>query len=76
MLLVLIIGWAIIYADSTCLYPLLSVIGEQMNLTSAQTGALTSTYFLFYVALQIPSGIIGDRAGLRKVLIIMFTVAA
>ena len=76
MLLVLIIGWAIIYADRTCLYPLLSVIGEQMNLTSAQTGALTSTYFLFYVALQIPSGIIGDRAGLRKVLIIMFTVAA
>jgi len=76
MLLVLIIGWAIIYADRTCLYPLLSVIGEQMNLTSAQTGALTSTYFLFYVALQIPSGIIGDRAGLRKVLIIMFAVAA
>lgn len=76
MLFVLIIGWAIIYADRTSMYPLLSVIGEQMNLSSAQTGALTSTYFLFYVALQIPSGIIGDRVGLRKVLMVMYGLTA
>lgn len=76
MLLVLVIGWAIIYADRTCLYPLLSVIGEQMSLTSAQTGALTSTYFLFYVLMQVPSGIMGDRWGLRKVLMVMFFIAA
>ena len=76
LLVVLVLGWAIIYADRTCLYPLLSVIGEELSLTSAQTGALTSVYFLFYVLMQIPSGIMGDRIGLRRVLMFMFFVAA
>ncbi|PKM89777.1 MAG: hypothetical protein CVU87_04440, partial [Firmicutes bacterium HGW-Firmicutes-12] len=76
MLFVLILGWAIIYADRTCLYPLLSVIGDEMSLSSAQTGALTSAYFLFYVLMQIPSGIMGDRLGMRKVLMVMFSIAA
>lgn len=76
MLFVLILGWAILYADRTCLYPLLSVIGEDLALTSAQTGALTSAYFLFYVLMQIPTGFVGDRVGLKKVLMVMFFIAA
>lgn len=76
MLLVLIIGWAVVYADRTCLYPLLSVIGGQLNLTAAQTGSLTSAYFLMYVLMQIPAGVMGDRWGLRRVLVVMFTIAA
>ncbi len=76
MLKALTLGWAIIYAGRTCLYPLLSVIADKLSLTSAQAGALTSTYFIMYVLMQIPGGIIGDRVGLKKVLMLMYTVAA
>lgn len=76
MLAVLALGWALIYADRTCLYPLLSVISGELSLTSAQAGSLTSAYFVLYVLLQIPAGIAGDRWGLKKVLMVMFAVAA
>jgi MFS family permease len=76
LLKALTLGWAIIYAGRTCLYPLLSVIADKLSLTSAQAGALTSTYFIMYVLMQIPGGIIGDRVGLKKVLMLMYTVAA
>lgn len=69
------IGWAVIYADRTALYPMLSVIGEEFHLTGAQTGAITSAYFLCYVALQIPAGIWGDKYGLKKILVSMYLLA-
>lgn len=64
MLWTLALGWAVIYADRTCLYPLLAVIAESLGISSVQAGALTSAYFFFYVAMQIPAGILGDRHGL------------
>ena len=75
MLSVLTLGWAVIYADRTCLYPLLPALAAGLGLTSAQAGTLTGIYFLFYVLMQIPAGIAGDRFGLRTVLLIMYTVA-
>lgn len=76
MLMALVLGWAIIYADRTCLYPLLSVISEELSLTSTQAGTLTSAYFMVYVLTQVPAGIVGDRIGLKRVLMAMFAVAA
>ncbi|NLO89469.1 MAG: MFS transporter [Clostridia bacterium] len=69
------IGWAIIYADRTALYPMLKIIGEDFNLTGSQTGAITSAYFLFYVAMQIPAGIWGDKYGLKRILVVMYLLA-
>ena len=69
------LGWAIIYADRTALYPMLKVIGEEFNLTGAQTGAITSAYFLCYVALQIPAGIWGDKYGLKNILVSMYLLS-
>jgi len=69
------IGWAIIYADRTCLYPMLKIIGEEFKLTGAQTGAITSAYFLCYVAMQIPAGMWGDRYGLKRILVFMYLLA-
>jgi len=76
MLAALVLGWAVIYADRTCLYPLLSVIARDIGLTSTQAGALTSTYFLLYVIMQIPAGVIGDLVGRKKVLLVMISVSA
>jgi MFS family permease len=75
MILVLILGWAVLYADRTALYPLLSVIADTLGISSAQAGSITSAYFLFYVLLQIPSGLAADRWGTRRVLISMFALS-
>ena len=75
MILVLILGWAVLYADRTALYPLLSVIADTLGISSAQAGSITSAYFLFYVLLQIPSGLAADRWGTRRVLIFMFALS-
>jgi MFS family permease len=64
----------LVYLNRTILSPLLPVIGEDLGLTGAQRGAIASTYFTFYVALQVPSGILGDRIGLKRVLVTMYAV--
>ncbi len=76
MLTALALGWAVVYADRTCLYPLLVVIAAQLELSSAQLGVLTSTYFFFYVCMQIPAGLLGDRYGLKVVLVALYGLAA
>jgi MFS family permease len=68
-------GWAVLYADRTALYPLLSVIAGEFALSSTEVGLLTSTYFLLYVLLQVPAGMAGDRWGLKKVLLATYALA-
>lgn len=75
MLWSLTLGWAVIYADRTCLYPLLTVIAQELGISSTQAGALTSAYFFLYVAMQIPAGVLGDRFGLKPVLIANYALA-
>ncbi|MDR7868680.1 MAG: MFS transporter [Sporomusaceae bacterium] len=68
-------GWAVLYADRTALYPLLSVIAGEFALSSTEVGLLTSTYFLLYLVLQIPAGMAGDRWGLKRVLLVTYALA-
>ncbi len=68
-------GWAVVYADRTALYPLLTVIAGDFALSSTEAGLLTSTYFLLYLVLQIPAGMAGDRWGLKKVLLATYALA-
>lgn len=67
-------GWAVVYADRTALYPLLTVIAGDFALSSTEAGLLTSTYFLLYLVLQIPAGMAGDRWGLKKVLLATYAL--
>jgi len=75
VLVALCLGWTLLYADRTALYPLLSVIGEEFNLTSTMMGTITSSYFLVYVTMQIPSGILADKLGKKQLLILTFIIA-
>lgn len=68
MLILLSAGWTLVYANRTVLYPLLSIIAADYSLSSADAGWLTSTYFLTYLLLQVPAGILGDRIGMKRVL--------
>lgn len=74
MIIVLFLGWGILYADRTTLYPLLPVVAQSLGITSAQAGTLSSMYFLFYVLLQIPSGVAADRWGAKRVLMVMYAL--
>ncbi len=69
-------GWAVIYADRTVLYPLLTVIAAEFGLSSTEAGMLTSAYFTVYVLMQIPAGLAGDRWGLKRVLMATYGFAA
>lgn len=73
-LIALCLGWTLIYADRTAMYPLLSIIGNNFNLTNTQVGTITGSYFLIYVAMQIPSGIFADKIGQKRLLISTFII--
>ncbi len=69
------LGWAILYADRTVLYPMLSIIADDFQLSGAETGLITSAYFSLYVLMQIPTGILGDRLGLKRILVVSYFLA-
>ena len=68
----LALGWAVLYLDRSILFPLLPVIGDEFELSGTQRGAITSAYFVAYVAMQLPSGLLGDRLGLKRVVVGMY----
>ena len=76
MLLVLAAGWAVTYANRTVIYPLLSIIAAEYSLSSADAGWLTGSYFFAYLLLQVPAGILGDRFGMKRVMVWTYAIAA
>jgi MFS family permease len=76
MLFLLAAGWLLTYANRTVLYPLLSIIAADYSLSSADVGLLTGSYFFTYLLLQVPTGILGDRFGMRRVLLWTYAVAS
>lgn len=69
------LGWAILFADRTVLYPMLQIIGKDFHLTNVQIGFIASTYFAVYTAMQIPAGVFGDKLGLKRALVVMYFIA-
>jgi len=76
MLLLLSSGWMLVYANRTVLYPLLSIIAIDYSLSSADVGFLTGSYFITYLLLQVPAGILGDRFGMKRVMVWTYAAAA
>lgn len=70
-------GWTIIWIYRSMLSPIYTeiqqTIGQQSN---AEMGLIASCYFFGYTALQIPSGILVDKFGQKKVLIPGFILFA
>ena len=69
-------GWAVIYADRTALYPLLTVIAGEFGLSGVQTGLITAAYFTLYVSVQLASGILAERFGLKRMLVLFSMLSA
>lgn len=52
------------------------VIAEDLSLSAADLGLLTSTYFVTFAAVQLPLGIALDRFGPRRVQTVLLLIAA
>lgn len=64
------LGWVMLYANRTVLSPLLSVLEAEWGLSQAALGLVNSAFFLIYSVLQVPGGVLGDRIGRRRVLVV------
>lgn len=66
------LGWVFIYATRNILSASMNSIQLEFGLTQSQLGLLNSVFFFTYTFAQIPSGMLGDKFGLKRMLIIGF----
>ncbi|MGX7148124.1 MFS transporter [Enterococcus ureasiticus] len=67
---ILTIGWIVIWIYRTVLTPIYPIISDYFGgATDAQLGHISSFYFLGYVCMQIPSGLLVDKLGKKQILI-------
>lgn len=75
--LVLACGWVVIWVARMMFTPLYPQLSDFFGGASgAQLGAISSWYFLGYALMQIPSGLLVDRIGMRRVVIPGFLLFA
>ncbi|MEI5993131.1 MFS transporter [Candidatus Enterococcus mansonii] len=67
---ILTIGWIVIWIYRTLLTPIYPIISQYFGGASdAQLGNISSFYFLGYVCMQIPSGLLVDKLGKKQIMI-------
>ncbi|WJY26881.1 MULTISPECIES: MFS transporter [Sporosarcina] len=66
---VFFLGWVAIYGTRAILNPVMDNIQEEFSLSAGQLGMISSIFFIGYAGLNIPSGILGDKIGKKKVLV-------
>ena len=68
-------GWVIVFGGISAINPLLPFVRAEFRLSGSEAGLLTSLFTLPYLLMQIPAGMLADRFGARRVLIVMLTIA-
>ena len=68
--LLFVFAWAANFVIRVGFSALLPPIIRDLELSYARAGALASAFFWAYIAVQIPSGLLGDRFGRRRVLVL------
>ena len=68
--LLLIFAWAANFVVRIGFSPLLPSIIDELQLSYTRAGLLASAFFYAYVIMQIPSGLLGDRFGRRRILVL------
>lgn len=66
----LIFAWATNFVIRIGFSALLPSIIDELQLSYTRAGLLASAFFYAYVVMQIPSGLLGDRFGRRRVLLL------
>lgn len=76
IVIIFFLGWVCIYAGRSVFSPIIGEIKEAYDIDNAQAGGIMSLFFLAYTIFQIPSGILGDKIGRKKVLVAGFILYA
>lgn len=63
-------GWIAIYLCRSVLAPVLPTLIVEMELTHAQGGLLETAYLVGYIIIKIPAGVIANRIGMKRTLVI------
>lgn len=63
-------GWIAIYLSRSVLAPVLPTLIVEMELTHAQGGLLETAYLVGYIVVKIPAGVIANKIGMKKTLVI------
>lgn len=66
---VFFLGWVALYATRTIMNPIMGDIQNEFGLSNAKLGMIMSIFFIGYAGLNIPSGIMGDKIGKKRVLV-------
>ncbi|RNB82927.1 MFS transporter [Brevibacillus panacihumi] len=74
ILFVLIISYAMAFADRSILNFSLSYIGEDLHLSATALGVILSSFSLGYTLMQIPGGWLSDRFGSKIVALVSIIV--
>jgi len=72
--LMFFVGWIFMYAARNILSASMATIQTEFKLTGVQLGLLNSLFYLAYTVVQIPFGAMGDKIGLKIVLVGGFLV--
>ncbi|MBQ0138555.1 MAG: MFS transporter [Kurthia sp.] len=70
VLILLFLGWALGNLDRYLINYAIVYIGHDLTLTSSETGIVLSAFFLGYAIMQMPGGLLADKFGAKKVLLI------
>ncbi|MCD8915930.1 MFS transporter [Staphylococcus simulans] len=80
IIVALVLGWIAIWIYRTVLTPIYPQIQDSLgDVSDSQMGLVASIYFFAYTGMQIPSGVLVDKFGQKRVLIpafIGFAIAA
>ncbi len=75
-LVVLALGWVMIYADRLSISPLMNMIRSEFGLSLGATSFVYSVYFAAYVGFTIPATIAAAKFGYKKVMVLFMILAA
>jgi MFS family permease len=70
ILFILFCGWMVSYLDRMVMSVALTSIGADLHLTAATLGVVLSSFFAGYALMQIPGGVLADKYGSKKIMII------
>ncbi|MFD0051496.1 MFS transporter [Actinomycetes bacterium NPDC127524] len=70
ILFVLFAGWMVAYLDRMVMSVALTSIGDDLHLSAASLGVVLSSFFAGYALMQIPGGVLADKYGSKRVMIL------
>ncbi|RUL50480.1 MFS transporter [Lysinibacillus antri] len=74
LVVLLFLGWAVGNLDRYLMNYAVVYIGKDLSLSATETGLVLSSFFLGYALMQLPGGILADRFGAKRVLLIAVIV--